>query len=717
MTDTDGAFRLTARGAGQHTVRTLRIGYRPTQQRVALEAGESVTLAITLSDVPFTLETVRVTSRGACSRLVVDATSDLVDAWLQARAVIGASDATAPGGGFVATTVAYERRLSANATDVLEREAVLRSGFVTQSWEAQPADSLRRMGYVRTDANGWVHFYAPGLDALLSESFVSDHCLHFAPMRPGLVGLAFEPAPDRRRLSDIRGTLWLDSATSELRSIEFGYTNVAPEAAALAGGVVEFARLANGAWVVSRWSIRMPVVRAVSEPLRRGIRREVRRVTEVRERGGSLALALSGADTLWAAPRVHFYGHAIDSMSSAAIRGAAVGVRGDPPTLSDSNGHFRTGPLVPREYVLELRTPSLDSVPSAYARVVAVTGEPVIHTIRVPSADLVTAGICPRAPGGGIVMGRVSMAGADALPPVVRIVAEWVDGAPEGSLAGTRRWVETRVDASGQYRVCGLPLERAVTVWALADFAVAAPVTVEFERRVSRAHFTMVPGQPGATLLAYVFADSSHQPLLGVSVSIETLRQATESNDAGLARLANVPPGRHEVLIRRIGYGPVIAELDFLPNETVTRRIPLQRVLLLDSVSVSAQRIGPFMVGFEDHRQLGLGRFLTREDLAKRPAQTFESILRQFPGVTIKTDMSGHHSYLQGRLGCWAQVWLDGMRIYSKREGEPMFDLRTLSPDRLEAVEYYAGPAQTPARYSDLNSHCGVLVLWTRRSP
>jgi hypothetical protein len=46
-----------------------------------------------------------------------------------------------------------------------------------------------------------------------------------------------------------------------------------------------------------------------------------------------------------------------------------------------------------------------------------------------------------------------------------------------------------------------------------------------------------------------------------------------------------------------------------------------------------------------------------------------------------------------------------------------LFDVNSLQPDQIEAVEYYAGPSQTPMEYSTLNAVCGVLVIWTRRTP
>ena len=66
---------------------------------------------------------------------------------------------------------------------------------------------------------------------------------------------------------------------------------------------------------------------------------------------------------------------------------------------------------------------------------------------------------------------------------------------------------------------------------------------------------------------------------------------------------------------------------------------------------------------------------------------------------------------------CYANVYLDKVLIYSGRDGEPLFNINSIHPDQLEAVEYYAGPSQTPGEYSTLDSTCGVLVLWRRLTP
>ena len=79
---------------------------------------------------------------------------------------------------------------------------------------------------MRIDRSG-ATFYAPDAAALLADGFLDAHCLRTrlpaGSTSPALVGVAFEPHGTSHH-SDIRGTLWLDRATHELRTLEFTYT-------------------------------------------------------------------------------------------------------------------------------------------------------------------------------------------------------------------------------------------------------------------------------------------------------------------------------------------------------------------------------------------------------------------------------------------------------------------------------------------------------------
>ena len=56
---------------------------------------------------------------------------------------------------------------------------------------------------------------------------------------------------------------------------------------------------------------------------------------------------------------------------------------------------------------------------------------------------------------------------------------------------------------------------------------------------------------------------------------------------------------------------------------------------------------------------------------------------------------------------CPPQYWLDGIPLQSGSAEE-------FSPDNVEAIELYAGPATTPARFNTRGPTCGTVVVWSR---
>ena len=55
----------------------------------------------------------------------------------------------------------------------------------------------------------------------------------------------------------------------------------------------------------------------------------------------------------------------------------------------------------------------------------------------------------------------------------------------------------------------------------------------------------------------------------------------------------------------------------------------------------------------------------------------------------------------------------DETLLYSTTPAEPV-DINQFFPASIKAIEYYAGPPQTPIKYTRLNSACGILVIHTR---
>jgi hypothetical protein len=74
----------------------------------------------------------------------------------------------------------------------------------------------------------------------------------------------------------------------------------------------------------------------------------------------------------------------------------------------------------------------------------------------------------------------------------------------------------------------------------------------------------------------------------------------------------------------------------------------------------------------------------------------------------------GHEQSRGVIMACYSRVYMDRFLLNSGHPTEP-FDVNSVSPDQIEAIEYYASASETPHRYSSLNSGCGLLVLHMRR--
>lgn len=251
-------------------------------------------------------------------------------------------------------------------------------------------------------------------------------------------------------------------------------------------------------------------------------------------------------------------------------------------------------------------------------------------------------------------------------------------------------------------------------------------------------------GLQAQPVLSGVVRDSAGVPIAGADVTIAALGRRTQTDDKGAFALREVTAGMRLVSIRRIGYAPFSRLARIGEFETQLPDVVLARVISqLDTVITRETELlwkeAPLLREFEDNRKVGLGKFYTRADLEKARGQHIVSLF-ETSGFTVVTDatgparwiaesrgvrsLSGRTAVLEDRMGpvspanalsrCFPLVFLDFQPLSS---GKEVPNINRFRADDLEAVEIYRGAAQTPQRYSLLNSHCGVIVLHSRRPP
>jgi hypothetical protein len=364
--------------------------------------------------------------------------------WEEARKALAVTSWTAKQDGVAEfRTRTYDRELALGSLAMVWQG--VRSGYTqARPYAAVSPDSLAAYGFVRTVTADSVMYFGPDAETLLSDVFLDTHC--FDARRgegdaAGLIGLGFSPVRGRK-LADINGTLWLDPRSSELKYIEFTYTGISAELNVRGvGGRTDFRRLPNGAWIVDRWYIRLPIPR-------RGLQGHLVAAALLEGGGEIVDVKIAGNSV----PKATITGVVHDSINGRPLARAYVYLSGTAySTVTDSAGRFEIRDVVRGNYMVAFGSPEFDALPSLpQAQRLTVEAPQDMHIeLALPSAATLITRACAGSGSGGVIFG--------ALQPDERVqltykrdgrtVARGADG-----------------DKAGRYMLCGLPVGAKVNI-------------------------------------------------------------------------------------------------------------------------------------------------------------------------------------------------------------------------------------------------------------
>lgn len=471
LSHADGAFTLRAPGPGRYRLGAKRIGVRRyLSDPFTLGSGETRAFPIQLEALEYRLPEIVVSAYPLCA-IDSNERARVASLWEEARTALDAAEISLRDRLFTAQVTRYARELEPKTLRVLQESRSDVRGLVGSPITTLPPESLSIGGYWRTTARGTTLFYIPDPAALLSDGFQEDHC--FRPVtgrgaRQGLTGLAFAPSASRN-VADVRGTLWLDAKSFELRLVEFSYVRLpAGIDSSLVGGEVHFAPLANGAWIVRRWFLRSPVSGRPAQPV----------ATEgsapwVLVRPAATSLGEEGAivttDELRAPVRTATVtGVVRDSTGKGPLARALVRLGGSTRSVSpDGEGRFTLDALTPGPVTLVLSSEGYDSlgVPAAELSMELAEGADRRVTLSARDARATTMRLCK---------GEAAPFGHGTLRVIVHDSAS---GASRANVSATLRWTrvsaagdsvavgaEAQSDASGYLTFCAVPADRTLTL-------------------------------------------------------------------------------------------------------------------------------------------------------------------------------------------------------------------------------------------------------------
>jgi hypothetical protein len=497
-----GEFEHRAPHPGMYRLKVERIGAQTvTSPAFEIGAGAVVPYEMLVETRSVMLPAITATARTRCT-VRPSGGVPLEQVWDEARKALALAEWTQEQGGVPFTSLTYERTRALGSLAVQDEERRMLSGFDRATFFSASARELADRGYVRPGPEGSYMYYGVDAANLLSDAFLDTHCfrLRAAPRdEPQLLGLEFEPVPGHS-LPDIRGVLWLDRRTSQLKHLEFNYTRhlwSQPMPAEHFGGRVEFARLENGAWIVERWWIRMPQVQnyapSVVRVAGRVIRPEDLRILRgrdlanaaellgvtVREAGGDVVLVhdvkRAGAAGTGTAS---LEGVVVDSGGGSPLAGATVYVAGTHHvTRTDRAGRFRLQGLPAGAQRVSFFHPRTDSL---------LLVMPLRDVTLAPHATTTVALGMPRTgqcAGEGVrraaLVGHVRSAQPDSVVADASVEALIVLGSAQEAYASSLP-LATHSDSAGRYLLCGLPTGIELAITAVAPYLERATIRQTF---------------------------------------------------------------------------------------------------------------------------------------------------------------------------------------------------------------------------------------------
>ena len=246
---------------------------------------------------------------------------------------------------------------------------------------------------------------------------------------------------------------------------------------------------------------------------------------------------------------------------------------------------------------------------------------------------------------------------------------------------------------------------------------------------------TAGPGS-GQGVDGVILDDVEGRPLAGVRVVLVDSAGAEVgralSDSRGAFRLEVRRQGRFVLRATRLGYAPLRSPLLNVGLDTVRVELRMQPLpLTLEPVRVEAEarRLALERSGFYARRSLGIGRFMTGDDVDAGDDRMSE-VLRREPSVDVVIDPmsptgTGSRVLFRGArrgLGpggghyCYPTLVLDGVRVRSSGSGGIALD-ELVRPAELAGVELYPSGAGAPPQWAGLSAGCGLILLWTSRRP
>jgi hypothetical protein len=417
----------------------------------------------------------------------------------------------------------------------------------------------------------------------------------------------------------------------------------------------------------------------------------------------------------------------------------------------DGQGRYRVDSLPAGRYLMQISTPTLDSLDLAMPprEVRIARGRTARADAVLPFGAELRDLVCHS---GRLGEGTVAVAGrvldADTEKPLTgaEVVATWTDvvvGGLGSKTSTVKRSVVARTGALGGYRLCGIPggtslalrlkhgdrvgpavrltisQEEGVVVRDLSMSTRSAPAIAMLDSiarlgdRTSSDSTTPELQLTGTASVTGVVRGVAALPLAGAELRVRDARSSTMSDSTGKFVLSGLPSGTQILLARHDGYALAEVVVELRPDRSVERTVLMARPARPDSAQAVAT--AALYKEFEAHkRAYGFGQFLSVGEIEQKEKVAGET-------VDLFADMLGFTA-----LGHGADARLISNEALSAQpscrsanvvvDDADGFGINDIAPSQVGAIEAYANSQFVPERFAG-RAECGLVVIWLRKTP
>ena len=422
------------------------------------------------------------------------------------------------------------------------------------------------------------------------------------------------------------------------------------------------------------------------------------------------------------------------------------------PTINarpDDHGQFRLDSLVPGRYLVQVSSPTLDSLELSLPpeRIEIAAGKASRFDFTLPSGVRLRDAVCQGlrlSEGKVVVAGRAMNADTDKPLPGADVVAAWVHnhidkatlkivtqmrgasvkaGRPASIGCAACRAVPCCRSSSSTRGAPGTIVRVAVTddegavVRDLSLSPTSSPSTTALD---SVARVLSVDGRDsareelklvGTAILTGEVRSLTGEPVVDAEVRVRDARSTTVTDSAGRFTLGALPSGTQLLVVRHLGYPPAEIPVELRADRSVKRDVLLRRNVVLDSVRVVSTRTE--YTEFEQNRRThAFGQFLTLDDVDKMKATETADLFLNVLGFSVFGQGSQARIVSNTALARHPEC-RNAMVVVNGLEGAT---LNSVAPSQIAGIEAYADETFVPARFAG-RAPCGVIVIWLRKAP